>query len=153
MTTFGEAARIPNPALAPFARLVGRWTTVGTHPMIPDTVLHGRAAIEWIEGGAFLRIQTENDDARIPAGIAIIGSDDVVGAFSMLYFDERGVSRHIHVSIDGDVWRWWRDAPGFSQRYSCRIAPDGRTMDSKGELSRDGSTWEKDLDQTYTRVG
>jgi hypothetical protein len=151
-STTGKAAK-PNLALAPLARLIGRWTTAGTHPMIPDTVLHGRATFEWIEGGAFLRMQTENDDQRIPAGIAIIGSDDAAGEFSMLYFDVRGVSRLYHVSIEGDVWRWWRDAPGFSQRYSCKIAADAQTMVGKGELSKDGSTWEGDLNLTYTRVG
>jgi hypothetical protein len=151
MTTSGSNAAKPNSALAPFARLVGRWTTAGSHPMIPDTVLRGRATFEWIEGGAFLRQQTESDDPRIPAGIAIIGSDDAVGAFTMLYFDERGVSRHYQVAIDGNVWRWWRDAPGFAQRYSCRIADDGRTMVGTGELKRD-ATWERDLELTYTRV-
>jgi hypothetical protein len=34
----------------------------------------------------------------------------------MLYFDERGVSRHHDVSIHDNVLQWWRDAPGFSQR-------------------------------------
>lgn len=147
----GKAAR-PNAALAPFARIVGNWTTEGSHPMIPGTVLRGRATVEWIEGGAFLQLRTESDDSRIPAGISIIGSDDAVGAFTMVYFDERGVSRHYQVAIDGDVWRWWRDAPGFSQRYSCRIAGDARTMVGKGELSKDGATWEGDLEQTYTRL-
>jgi hypothetical protein len=153
MTSPGGKAAKPNPALAPLARLVGRWTYVGTHPMIPDTTLRGRATFEWIEGGAFLRMQTESDDPRIPAGIAIIGSDDAVGEFTMVYFDERVVSRLYHFAVDGDVWRWWRDAPGFAQRYSCKISADGQTMVGKGELSRDGSKWEGDLGLTYTRVG
>jgi hypothetical protein len=151
MTSFGDAARIPNAALAPLARLVGDWTTTGTHALMPDTVLHGRASFEWIEGGAFLRQETEVDDPRIPTGLAIIASDDATGEMWMSYFDERGVSRRYQVSMHGDVWRWWRDAPGFSQRYSCTISDDGRTMIGKGELSKDGKTWEKDLDLTYTR--
>jgi hypothetical protein len=151
-TSFGGKANIPNPALAPLARLVGDWTTTGTHGMIPDTVLHGRATFEWIEGGAFLKMQTAIDEPRIPTGLAIIGSDDVLGELTMLYFDERKISRRQQVSMEGDVFRWWRDAPGFSQRYSCTITDDGRTMIGKGELSKDGKTWEKDLDLTYTRV-
>jgi hypothetical protein len=151
MTNFGEKARIPNAALAALERLVGAWTTTGNHALIPDTVLHGRATFEWIEGGAFLRIQTEIDEPKIPTGHAIIGSDDATGEHSLLYFDERGVSRRYEVSMQGDVFRWWRNAPGFSQRYACTFSDDGRTMVGKGELSKDGSTWEKDLDLTYTR--
>jgi hypothetical protein len=48
-----EAAK-PNPALAPFEALVGAWTTVATHPMLPGTVFHGRATFRWLEQGAFL---------------------------------------------------------------------------------------------------
>jgi hypothetical protein len=152
MTSFGDAARIPNAALAPLERLIGTWTTIGSHAQIPDTVLRGRATFEWIEGGAFLKLQMEIDEPQIPTGLAIVGSDDGTGEISMLYFDERGVSRRYEVSMHGDVFRWWRNAPGFSQRYACTFSDDGRTMVGKGELSKDGSTWEKDLDLTYTRV-
>jgi hypothetical protein len=152
MTNLGDEARIPNAALAPFERLVGSWTTTGSHGLMPGKVLRGRATFDWIEGGAFLRQQTEIDDPQIPTGIAIIGSDDETGEMSMLYFDERGVSRRYEVSMHGDVWRWWRNAPGMSQRYACTISDDGRTMTGKGELSKDGTTWHKDLDLTYTRT-
>jgi hypothetical protein len=30
------------------------------------------------------------------------------------------------------------------------IAEDGRTIGRKGELSKDGATWERDLELTYT---
>jgi hypothetical protein len=32
------------------------------------------------------------------------------------------------------------------------IAEDGRTISSWGEMSRDGQTWEPDLQLTYTRA-
>jgi hypothetical protein len=70
----------------------------------------------------------------------------------MLYFDERGVSRKFEVTLRDNVWKWWRDAPGFSQRYQGAIVEGGDTIIGKGELSKDGSTWEKDLDLTYKRV-
>jgi hypothetical protein len=152
MARKGGEASIPNPALAPLERVVGAWTTTGTHPMVPDTVFHGRTTFEWLEGGAFLIIRSEIDEPQIPTGLAIIGSDDKLGTLGMLYFDERGVSRRYEVAMHGDVLRWWRDAPGFSQRWVCTIAGDGRTMVGKGELSKDGSTWEGDLELTYTRV-
>ena len=71
----------------------------------------------------------------------------------MLYFDERGVSRRYEVSLLDNVWKWWRNAPEFSQRFAGTIAADGRTIVSSGELSRDGAPWEPDLALTYTRVG
>ena len=85
-----EAAK-PNPALAPFGVLVGTWTTVGTHPMVPGTTFHGRTVFEWIEGGAFLVMRTRIDEPEIPSGISIFGTDDATHACSMIYFDERGV--------------------------------------------------------------
>ena len=70
----------------------------------------------------------------------------------MLYFDERKVSRKYDVSFQNNILKWWRNSPEFSQRYTWTLADDGNTIIGKGELSKDGTTWEKDLDLTYTRV-
>ena len=70
----------------------------------------------------------------------------------MLHFDERGVSRKQDVSFENNVLTWWRNVPDFSQRYTWTLGDDGNTIICKGELSRDGQSWEKDLDLTYTRV-
>jgi hypothetical protein len=147
----GHEAAKPNPALEPLRVLVGRWSTVGTHPLLPDTTFHGRTTFDWLEGGAFLIMHSRIDEPGIPSGIAIFGSDDSTGECSMLYFDERGVSRRYEVDLRDVVWKWWRDAPGFSQRFTGVIAADGRTIVSRGELMRDGASWEPDLELTYTR--
>jgi hypothetical protein len=146
-----EASR-PNPALKPLSFLIGEWTTVGTHGLVPGTTYHGRTSFEWLEGGAFLMMRSAIDEPDIPSGIAIFGSDDDLGEYFMLYFDERGVSRRHDVSLHDNVLKWWRTAPGFSQRNTLTIENGGRTMVGKGELSKDGVSWEKDLDLTYTRV-
>jgi hypothetical protein len=145
-------ASIPNPALGPFGALVGRWKTIGTHPMVPDKTFHGHTSFEWAEGGAFLIMHSEIQEPEIPSAVAVFGSDDSAGEYFMLYFDERGVSRKYDVSLRDNVWKWWRNAAGFSQRFTGTIVDGGRTITGKGELSRDGTTWEKDLDLTYTRV-
>src|SRR5919199_837214 len=147
-----EAAQ-PNAALDPFRVLVGAWNTVGTHPLVPGTTFHGRTTFDWLEGGAFLIMRSQIGEPGIPSGIAIFGSDDTTGECSMLYFDERGVSRRYEVSLRDNVWTWWRNAPGFSQRFTGEVAADGHTIVGRGELSRDGSTWEGDLELTYTRAG
>src|SRR5215207_6539593 len=146
-----DAAK-PNPALEPLSVLIGTWNTIGTHPLVPGTTFHGRTSFAWMEGGAFLIMRSQIDEPQIPSGIAVFGSDDTTGECSMLYFDERGVSRRYEVRLQDNVWEWWRNAPGFSQRFTGAIVADGRTIVARGELSRDGVTWEADLALTYTRV-
>ncbi len=145
-------ASIPNPALKPLNALIGEWDTVGAHPLIPDTILHGRTSFGWLEGGAFLIMHSEIDEPGIPTGIAIFGSDDSTGEYFMLYFDERKVSRKYDVSFNDNTMKWWRNTPSFSQRMTCTFAEDGNTIVSQGELSRDGLVWEQDLQLTYKRV-
>lgn len=148
----GHEASIPNPALEPFARAIGKWTTVGSHPYVPDTVFHGTTVFEWLDGGAFLAIRSEIEEVGIPSGIAIVGSDDATNHFFMLYFDERGVSRKYDVFLRENGWEWQRTAPGFSQRCSFELASDARSMVAKGELSKDGMSWEGDLELAYYRA-
>jgi len=145
-------ASIPNPTLKPLSILVGKWNTVGTHPFFPGTTFHGHTSFEWLEGEAFLIMHSEIEEPGIPSGVAVFGSDDSTGEYLMLYFDERGVSRKYEVTLRDNVWKWWRNAPGFSQRFTGTLADDGRTIIGKGELSKDGATWEKDLELTYTRT-
>jgi hypothetical protein len=147
-----EAAK-PNPALQALAALIGEWKTVGKHPLVPGTTFHGRTSFSWLAGGAFLMMQSQIDEPQIPSAIAIFGTDDTTGDCIMLYFDERGVSRKFEVSVQDNAWTWIRDVPGFAQRMVGTIAADGRTIVSRGQLSRDGTHWEPDLELTYTRVG
>jgi hypothetical protein len=152
MTTSSHEAAIPNPALDPLKILIGEWKTRGTHPMLPGEVLHGHASFSWIEGGAFLITRSKIDKEGFPAGIAIMGTDDATGEYFMLYFDERKVSRKYEVSFRDNVLKWWRNVPDFSQRYTWTFTDNGNTIIGKGELCKDGKTWEKDLDLTYSRI-
>ena len=151
-TPIGHEACIPNQELKPLSFLVGEWTTVGSHPMLPGKTLHGRTSFAWADGGAFLIMRSEIDEAEVPSGIAVIGTDVDSKECSMLYFDERGVSRRYLVALRSDRWHWWRDTPGFSQRFTGTLADGGNRIVGKGELCRDGVTWEGDLQLTYTRV-
>jgi hypothetical protein len=145
-------AAIPNPALAPLKALIGEWKAVGSHPLLPGETLHGHSTFNWMEGGAFLISHSRVDKEGFPEGIAIFGSDDASGELFMLYFDERKVSRKYDVSVQDNVVKWWRNAPNFSQRYTWTFTDNGDTMIGKGELCKDGNTWEKDLDLTYSRI-
>ncbi len=144
-------AIIPNPLLKPLSVLVGKWDMVGSHRLLPDP-LHGRAYFEWLEGGAFLKMYWQIEDPKIPDAIAIFGSDDGGETYFMLYFDERGVSRKYEMTLDDNVWKYWRDISGFSQQFTGTLSDNGDTINGVWELSEDNSTWKRDLELTYTRL-
>lgn len=150
-TKIGTKALMPNPALKGFEFLVGEWHTTGSHPFLPGETLRGRSLVEWLEGGAFLIIRSEIDNPKFPDGVEILGSDELTKEFFMLHFDSRGVSRKYNVTLTKNGFRWTRDDPNFSQRFTLSLEKDGK-MVSSGEMSRDGAAWEKDLELTYERI-
>ena len=152
--------------LAPLSRLVGTWTTEATHPAVPGIVVHGTAVIEWLEGKRFLIQRSRMDHPDFPDSISIIGytEDDRVEEtkpvtpptadvpqLSMHYYDSRGVFRVFQASIDDASWRFWRSAPGFSQRFTGTFADGGDTIVGRSQLCRDDVHWAEDLEITYRR--
>ena len=97
-------------------------------------------------------MRSEIDEEGIPSAISLIGSDDNADVYTMLYFDERAVTRRFEVTVGDGTLRWWRNAPGFSQRYVLIVAPEGDTLHGVSSLSKDDATWEQDLELTYTRA-
>ena len=151
MSEHDERSPQPTSSLKQFDILVGEWDTVGTHPGLPSAV-HGHSSFQWLMEGGLLQWHFDWDPGiGVPSALSIIGHDDSVETCSMLYFDERGVARIYQMSLEGGVWKMWRDAPNFSQRTTGTFSEDSNTITCHGELSRDGSTWEPDLDVTYTR--
>lgn len=135
MSQKSKAAK-QNPALAPLSKLIGEWKTTGKHPYMPGEELHGHATFSWLEDGAFIKMEAAVDHPKFPAGIAIIGSDNGTGEFFMLYFDERGISRKYDFAINGNEWKWWRNSPDFSQRFTVTISDDGQKMTAKGRCQK-----------------
>jgi hypothetical protein len=153
-------------ALEQLNRLVGTWATDATHPALPGLVVHGTTVIEWLEGERFQIHRARIDHPDFPDSISIVGitgndrvagpsnSGPAVAAASRLcmhYFDSRGVFRVFDVSIDDAGWRFWRDAPGFSQRFTGTFADGGETIHGHSELCRDDVNWNQDLQITYRR--
>src|SRR5580765_828613 len=151
-TPIGPEAQRPNPALEPLRPLVGRWRTTGTHPLVPGTTFHGRTSFAWHEGGAFLLMRSEIDEPEIPSGVAVIGSDDAAGTFTMIYFDERDISRRYSVEVAVGQVSWHRDEAGFAQRMVLTIAADRTRLESQGRMARDSGAWEDDLQLRYERI-
>ena len=137
----------PNPALEQLQVLIGEWTVD-----VPQFAgQRGRAAFDWLEGGAYLRFHTETPDPA-PNATLIIGRDESGEAYTVLYYDSRGVSRVYQMTLASRAWRMWRDAPGFSQRFTGTISQDGSSIRAAWQKSRDGSSWEHDFDLIYTRL-
>ena len=105
------------------------------------------------EDGKFLRIEARVDDPRFPVSTQVVGGDDASDEYTALYSDSRGVRRVYHMTLSGGVWKSWRDAPGFNQRYIGKIGGDGKAIAGQWEFSEDGDSWKVDFDLNYTKVG
>jgi len=94
------AAMTPEPALKALNRLVGRWTTEATHPMVPGVVVRGATHIEWLEG----------ELAGLRSGIVLISHDRrLLERFSQsTVWLDRGVTRMLGEGFA--VFEPWRDA-------------------------------------------
>ena len=154
-----------DPTLEPLDRLVGTWATEATHPAMPGVVVHGTAIIEWLEGERFLIHRARTDHPDFPDALSITGHiehdrvDGATGAvpaaatprLRMHYFDSRGVFRDYEASMADASWRIWRDAPGFSQRFTGTLSDGGDTIVGRWQLCRDDVHWADDLQITYRR--
>jgi hypothetical protein len=154
------------PDLERLDRLVGNWTTEATHPAVPGLVVRGTVAVEWLEGERFLIHRARTDHPDFPDSISIIGfidrdrAGDSSGSapaaadqrdLSMDYYDSRGVFRLFSAGIDDESWRFWRNAPGFSQRFTGKFADGGDTIVGVTQLCQDDIHWNDDLRITYRR--
>jgi hypothetical protein len=146
-----------DPATDRLAVLVGEWRMVAHFKDAPPTDDAARVVFEWMPEQRFL-IQRWELPSPVPpgapaAGIAIIGADpDSEGNFLQHYFDSRGVARVYEMSLSDGVWKLWRDAPDFAQRFSGTFGDDGTSITGSWEICHDGTNWEHDFDLTYTKV-
>jgi hypothetical protein len=158
----GSPGDIPAERPASLARLdalIGQWEMEATFeagyfgPGSPAfTGGGGLTTFEWLEGWFFLTQRFINEHPAAPSGIAIIGSGAEPETFTQHYYDSRGVARTYQMTLDGGVWKLYREAPGFCQRYAGQISDDGNKITGAWEGSADGQTWKHDFSLTYTRT-
>lgn len=152
---------IRHPLLEALDILVGDWELEAT--IDGQTMASGRTSFRWMEGEPFLIQRTGGDPngrhaesewvGNAPDGMTmIIGPDDAHQRYSALYADTRGVYRVYQMSLSDGVWSLWREAPGFSQRFSGRFSSDGNTLEAMWEASKDGESWAIDFNLTYRRL-
>ena len=141
-----------NPAVEQLAPLEGRWRIQARFGADAPLVGGGDVTFAWIEERAFLVQRWHVDEPAAPDGIAVLGFDEAAGGLVQHYFDSRGVARVYRTTLEDGVWRLWRDAPGFDQRYAGTLADDGATITGAWEKRTDGAIWEHDFELVYTRV-
>ncbi|HEY3523919.1 MAG TPA: hypothetical protein VGK63_09450 [Candidatus Limnocylindrales bacterium] len=125
------------------------------------TVATGSSTFEWVEGALFLR---QRSDGRPLEGAPrewfdhwpqpstmIIGLDETAREYAGLYADARGVRRVYRMLFTYPVWTFWREAPGFHQRFTGTFSNHGRTIRGRGDVSPDGHSWSNDVELTYRR--
>lgn len=138
-----------NPELDRLDGLVGSWklTLADAWFLEPaGTEVHGTATVEWLDD-SFLLVRSQLDGTLD----LVIGRSDAREAFTVLYHDERGVSRVFAMTLDGTRWTLSREDPDFYQRFIADIEPD--RISGRWEMSEDeGRTWRKDFDLIFDRV-
>jgi len=135
-----------DPALEPFAALVGTWDTEAKHVAVEE-VVSGTVMFELLEGGHFLVQRSHVEHELFPDAICIIGAPESSEGLVMEFFDSRGIRRTYGVSLDDGVWRWWREAPGFDQRFSATLGRD--SFEGRSEVAE--TPGDKHVDATYVR--
>ena len=160
MTNASEPGTSPSPGEIPAGRpgslegldvLVGTWATQARFRGTPPVAGGGRTTFEWLEGRYFLIQRVTAAQPGGPGVIAIIGAQPD-GSLAQHYFDNRGVRRLYQMSLQDGAWKLWRESPGFWQRYTGTLSPDGATITEAWEKSPDGTRWEHDFDLTYTKI-
>jgi hypothetical protein len=140
---------MPTDRIAPLDQLVGSWAIEATHPALPAAVAHGQADFEWLEGKRFLLQRSQTDQPDFPDSLIVFGEFE--DGLAMHYFDSRGVHRVYGVSFTDGVWKMWRNAPGFSQRFTGTFGDGGDRIEGLWKLSRDDTSWEDDLKISFLR--
>jgi hypothetical protein len=134
--------------MSDFDALIGTWTTSATHPEF-EGVVTGTTTFEWLAGGHFLIQRVHHDHEHFPDSISVIGAPERGDGLVSEYFDSRGVRRTYGASLEDGFLRFWRDEPGFEQRFAAVLAADA--FEGTWQLARTPGDWRDDLKVTYRR--
>lgn len=146
----------PNPALKALEGLIGYWEMELSNTSFlprPSDSVKSPVSFEWVLDGAFLVMHMGDKLSGAPSATWLINRDESIPNYTVLYYDARSVSRIYQMSFSDNVWKMWREAPGFWQRYEGTLSKNGKTIAAHWEKSSDGIRWEHDFDVTYTKIG
>ena len=98
-------------------------------------------------------MRSETEGTGPPKSVAVIGRDDASGAYSMLYYDARGVSRIYAMTYADGAWSLDGKPRQFYQRFRARVDENGRHIRGSWGKSEDGQAWQHDFSVTYLKRG
>jgi hypothetical protein len=133
-------------------RLVGTWNVTLRWSEATHELVGGRKEVAfpleicWLETGPWVYYEFG------PAHW-LIGGDGESKEFSVLYTDGRPAPRLYGMTLHGNVWKIWRDAPGFRQRFEGRLARNDRRIVAHWDKCEDGNSWTLDFNLVFNRVG
>jgi hypothetical protein len=148
------SGELVNPMLTDLEFLVGDWDMTLSNASFlgdPERTVSGRAEIRTLESGMLLAMRQVSEAGGAPLASWVIGRDLSRSGYTVLYTDERMVSRVYAMSFAGSQLRIWRDDPEFSQRFSASLSDDRRTLAGRWEKRTSGGSWEHDFDLVYSR--
>jgi hypothetical protein len=141
------AAELPS-SMQKLGPLVGTWSvnirwSEDSHRLVggPAEVV-AKAKIDWLDRSGILHYE-------IGPSHWLIGQDKSDRGYTVLYSDERRVSRIYRMSFGRGLWRVWRDAPGFRQRFEGRLRGNGRRIEAFWDKAEGGGPWARDFDMTF----
>jgi hypothetical protein len=142
-----------NPALSDLEFLLGTWRVELTAAdwLEEGGSLLGETRVEWLDD-YFLVLRWSFGEGP-PDSTSVVGRNEDRDDYTVLYADERGVSRIYTMTFADGLWVQHREDPGFHQRFEGRVTDDHERIDAAWSLSHDdGATWAHDFDLTWTRV-
>jgi hypothetical protein len=147
----------PNNSLKRFEFLLGLWEAeISNASFLPDrsAKMKGRTTFTWVEDGAFL-VERQADERGQVQAVWLIGHDEATGKYEVLYYDtnfRRQASRIYETDVKNNIWRKWRNANGFSQRFEGTPNRDKNQIKGQWESSEDGIHWKHDFDLVYSKI-
>jgi hypothetical protein len=137
-------------AMSQLNRLVGEWEVEAVQG--GQSLGTARCSFTWIADGGLLLQRGWIEGAEPPPGTPfpnaqVIGYDVASELFTWLYWDARPMSRAYAMTLADGVWRIWRDAPDFRQRFEGVFSDDGDTITGAWHLND-----ELDFDIVYRRL-
>ena len=103
----------------------------------------GTASFEFIDQGRLLAFRQD------AAATWMIGRDDASDLYTVLYSDDRGVSRVYLMTLEGAIWKVWRDHLEFSQRFEAIVSAELDLITGRWEKRAGRGSWEHDFAVTY----
>src|SRR3982751_1897027 len=143
-----------NPTLQDIKELIGIWEIeMSNASFLPDlkTIVKGAASFEWFEDGDFLILRQGNKKEDTHWATWFIGHDKDSPNYTVLYIDNQRSSRVYEMSFEQGIWKIWRNAPGFTQRFTGKISEDKKMIAGYWKKSADSETWDHDFDLTYKK--